>query len=216
MGAAEDEDVPPGTPERPQVDGGHPAGHRVRPPALLDQRHQERAGLGDDLRPGRQPPRRLLIGAARDRRLRADEADDPGARGPDRRPHGRLHDADHRDLQRRLQGGERERGGGVAGDDQQLDAARLQEPADFDREARHRLPGFGAVRHARGVAEVQQTLLRHRLAQSPQDGQTADAGIEDPDGLGGTQSGPARPARNPHRASSVLQPFRRLYSTTPA
>ena len=62
------------------------------------------------------------VGAGRDRGGRADDADVARAGGGHRAPHRRMHDLDDGDvvaLARIAQGG---RAGGVAGDDEQLDA----------------------------------------------------------------------------------------------
>src|SRR5690606_36496899 len=46
----------------------------------------------------------------------------------------------------------------------------------------HGLRRTRAVGHPRGIAEIKEILVRQRFAQRAQDGETADAGVEDADG----------------------------------
>ena len=76
-----------------------------------------------------------LVAAGGDRRLRREQADPPVARRADRGGGlGRDH-ADDRHGERLLERGQRRRGGGVAGDDDQLHALRLEVAGDLVREA---------------------------------------------------------------------------------
>ena len=82
-----------------------------------------------------------------------------------------------------LDGVEGEGAGGVAGDDEELGALLLdQEPRALGGVAGDGAAGLGAVGQAGGVAEEGEACLRSAGDESAQDGETAEAGIEDADG----------------------------------
>ena len=184
MGAAEDQGVDPRALERRAV-GAHRLDHLLveREAALDDRRevggrdlgHRELAALGAE---------RPQVGAARDRRRRREHADPPGVGdrgrdlrlGLDHRDH--LHPALRRRRARRLEPG---RGGGVAGDHDQLRAAVEQVGGVALDAGAQLLVGLGSVGKARVVAEVEVVLLRQRDEALVQDGEPADAGVEDGD-----------------------------------
>ena len=96
------------------------------------------------------------------------------------------HDAEHVDAERRLhhpapQRGQRRGGRRVAGDDEQLRAAREELLGDLQREGLELGPRALAVGEARGVAQVEEVLVGQRDEQLVQDGEAADAGVEDGD-----------------------------------
>ena len=80
-------------------------------------------------------------------------------------------------LQRR----ERVRGGRVAGDDDRLDVLRRQELADLATVAPNGVGALRSVREARRVTEVDDPLVRQLPNDLADDGETADAGVEDTD-----------------------------------
>ena len=167
------------------------AAHRVDDAAVereaaLDDRGQvrardrrdvdERVGVGD----------RALVGAARDRGRGGEQPDAAVAR----RRHGLhrpgLDDAEDVDAERRLhqpraQRRQRRRRRRVAGDDEQLDAARDQLLGDLERERLELGRGALAVGEARGVREVDEVLVGQLHEQLVQDGEPADPRVEHAD-----------------------------------
>src|SRR5439155_24914073 len=114
-----------------------------------------------------------------------------GATGPD--PAG-LDDAEHVDAERRLHhpaldSGQGRRGRAVARHDEQLHAPLDELLGDLEAEALELLRVAPAVREARRVAEVDEVLVRQRDEQLVQDGQPADAGVEDADGAAAGDGG---------------------------
>ena len=182
MGAAQHEAVDLLGEHRAQVFLRGEAGHLVVQPAFLDQRHEQRAGLGIH------PHRRIefvhaaRVGVAVDRGRRADDTDAPSRRGRHRGARAGLDDVEHRDA-----GGQpvhhvrRHRRHGVARDDQHLDVALQQEFGDLRGEVLDRGDRLHPVGHARGVAEVDDVLERQALHERAHHGEPADAGIEHPD-----------------------------------
>ena len=150
----------------------------------LDQRHE--AGARDREKPGAGVERlhELAVAAGVHRRLGREQADPAVARRLDGRVRlGRDH-ADHRQRQLLLELRQRRRRRGVAGDEDQLDALALHERGDLAGEAADLVERARPVRQARVVAEVDEVLVRHRHETLVQDGQAADARVEDADGTG--------------------------------
>ena len=123
----------------------------------------------------------LAIAAARDRRLRGEQADAPVAR----ELHGgaRLggEHADHRHLQRLLQVAEGGRRGRVAGDHDELDALAHEPAGDLLRERAQLGRRTTPVREVRGVAGVEEVLVRHRHEALVQDREPSHARVEHTD-----------------------------------
>lgn len=80
-------------------------------------------------------------------------------------------------------------GGGVAGEDEGLDALGGEEVGAAERVAAHGVGAFVAVGDAGGVAEVDEALTGQGGAQRAQDGEAADAAVKDADGEGGGRGG---------------------------
>ena len=150
--------------------------------AVLDEGHEERAGLHIDggvrvvLVDG------LLIGAGLDRGVGGDDADLAVLRGLRREAGGRVDDAE--DGQVRIGLTDLLFGDGVrrvAGDDDRLDVERAEEP-DVGEDVLGDLPfGAGAVGHVGRVAEVDDVFSRHAVDDGLDDGEAADARVEDAD-----------------------------------
>ena len=167
--------------------------------ALLDDRRQ--IGAGD----ARQCRRRERGRARRGRRLRShrrgrrEQADPPVARPLRGDPRFRLDDADHLDAERRrehplAQRIQRRRARRVAGDDEQLARRASSNSAIWSAKLLELRGAALAVGKARGVAEVEEVLVRELDEQLLQDGQPADAGVEDGDRtLAGRARGPWTP-----------------------
>ena len=80
-----------------------------------------------------------------------------------------------------LQLGQRRRGGRVARDDEQLDPAAHELVGRLQRVAQHRILALRAIRHSRGIAEVDRRLVRQLCADRAQHGEPADARVEHTD-----------------------------------
>ena len=96
--------------------------------------------------------------------------------------------ADDRDGQGLLDVFEGEGGGGVAGDDEEVCALLVEELCAGDGVAGDGLAGLGAVGETGGVAEVDVVGAGDERQQRAEDGEAAEAGVEDADG-GGLWSG---------------------------
>ena len=96
---------------------------------------------------------------------------------------GRDH-AHDRDRQHALELRQRRRRRRVAGDDDQLHVLLLEEHADLPREAANLVERPRPVGQPRVVAEVDEVLLRERDETLVEDGQPADAGVEQAHGAG--------------------------------
>ena len=84
-----------------------------------------------------------------------------------------------------LNGVEGEGAGGVAGDDEELGALLAdQELRALGGVAGDGAAGLGAVGQAGGVAEKGEAGLRHAVDEGAEDGESAEAGIENADGGG--------------------------------
>ena len=147
----------------------------------LDQRHEPRAHDRDHGHAGVERVHERLVAAARDGRLRREQADPAVAR----RLHGRVRlrrdHADDRHAQLRLQLRQRGRRRRVAGDDDELDALRLEEGADLAREAAHLRERTRPVRQPGAVAEIDEVLVRQGDEALVQHRQAADARVEHSD-----------------------------------
>ena len=122
-----------------------------------------------------------LVAAGGDRRLGGEQADPAVAGGADGGGRlGRDH-ADDRDAERGLERRQRGRGGGVAGDDDQLHALALEVGGDLVGEPRDLGERPRAVGEPRVVAEVDEVLVRHRDQALVENREAADAGVEDTD-----------------------------------
>ena len=99
----------------------------------------------------------------------------------DRAPYRRLDDLDHGHVVPLAGVPEHGGAGGVAGDDQHLDA--VARPAGPGTRGRTPAPARWAwpVRRARGVAEVEDALVRQLVDDGPGHGEPADPRVEDPD-----------------------------------
>lgn len=189
MGAAEDEGVHAFVEERGEVFAEDGFQRGVVGPAFFDEGDEEGGGDGVDLEAGLAHGEGVLIRAAADGAGGADDADalagGIGKGGLD----ARLQDADDGDAEGGLQKRQGVGGGGVAGDDDGLDAMADEELGVLHGETADGVGGFGAVRDAGGIAEVDDGFIRKQLPQGADDGEAADAGIKDTEGGGGIRSG---------------------------
>ncbi len=126
----------------------------------LDQRHEARAGNGEELRAGVERAHELLVAAGAHRGLGREQADPAVSRRLDGGVRlGRDH-ADDRDAQLGLELRQRRRGRRVAGDDDQLHVLGLEVAADLAGKAAYLLERPRAVRQPGVVAEVDEVLVR--------------------------------------------------------
>ena len=96
---------------------------------------------------------------------------------------------DDGDVEALAGGVQRRRGGGVAGDDHELDVLAHQVLGDPQRELAHLVLVARAVGEVGEVGEVEQPLTGTLAAQLAEHGEPADAGIEDADGTDVTHRG---------------------------
>jgi len=94
----------------------------------------------------------------------------------------RLDDAYYRNGERLLDVFESEGAGGVTGYDEEVGPLVLQKFCAGDGVAGDGLVGFGAVGEARGVAEIDIVRSGNEREQGTEDGEAAEAGVEDADG----------------------------------
>ena len=94
-----------------------------------------------------------------------------------------LDDAEHGNGNRVLNGVESQGAGGIAGDDEELGALFFdQELRALRRIAGDGAAGFGAIGQTGRVADESEAGVRQACDQGAQDGEPAEAGIEDADG----------------------------------
>ncbi len=111
-----------------------------------------------------------------------------GIRGETRGSHVRggldsgADDADHGDGELAGEVVERERGCGVAGDDERLGPLGEQEGGGGEGVAGDGLAGFGAVGEAGGVTQIEVVGAGDEGKQGAEDGEAAEAGVEDCNG----------------------------------
>ncbi len=153
---------------------------------LLDHRRETRAGDARQRRVGRVGVQCAVVGAARDRRGRREQADPPVGAARRGDPRLRLDHADHIDAERRrehplAQRRQRGRAERVAGDDQQLCATREQVLGDLERESLQIGGAVLAVGETRGVPEIEEVLMRQLDEQLLEHREAADARVEDRD-----------------------------------
>ena len=125
------------------------------------------------------------VGVALDGGVGGDDQDVAGVGGGAGGLCAGLDDAEDGDGDGVLNGVECQGAGGVAGDDEELGALLAdQELGALGGVAGDGAAGLGAVREAGGVAEEGEAGLRHALDEGAQDGEAAEAGVEDADGWG--------------------------------
>jgi hypothetical protein len=191
VGAAEEEGVDVALQHRLEVffedefEGG------VIEPALLDEGDEEGSGAGVDLEVGSAEGEVVLVGVAFDGAFGADDADALAVGGGEGGGDAGFEDAEDGDAEGGAEGVESVGGGGVAGDDDGFDALVDQELGVFEGEAADGFRGLGAVGDAGGVAEVDDGFVGEELAECADDGEAADAGVEDAEG-GGFAAGDGR------------------------
>jgi hypothetical protein len=191
VGAAEEEGVDVALEHRREVLLEHKFQGWMVEPALLDERNEEWGGPGVDLQVWTAQGQVVLVGVAFDGALGANDADALAMRCGESGSDAGLQDAKDGNAERGSQGVERVGGGGVAGDDNSFDSLIDEELGVFERETADGLGRFGAVGDAGGVAQVNDRLVREQFTQSTDNGQTADAGVED--AKGGVGGGGVRP-----------------------
>src|SRR5579862_9276935 len=165
-----------------QVTADDLVGDGVLQPPFLDEGDEHGARLAGDVHAGVERVDGPLVRAALDGGPGADDADAPVARGGDGGPSAGDDDADDGDFQEFFQPRDRQGRGGVARDDDELGLFREQEGGYLDAVTLDGLRAFAPVRHARGVAYIEDVFRGEEIAQSGGDGQPADAGVEYADG----------------------------------
>lgn len=169
--------------QRLKVAGNHALDDGAVEPAFFGQRHEQGADEAADLRVGAAAEDGLGVGPAADGGLGGDDRDVAGGRGFAGCARAGLDHADDGHVGPCLaQGRERRRRGGIAGDDQQLDALPDELGGGLKGIADNRFLAFGPVGHAGGVPEEKIVLAGHEAAHGVKDGQAAHAGVEKADG----------------------------------
>ena len=156
--------------------------HRVVGPAFLHQRNQQRTRFADDadLRPDRVD--RLRIGSGGDRCLRRDHADPAVFRRLACDARTRVDHADHgHSFRLFLHDIDRVRRRRIAGDHDRLDFLSFKKADDLSCVSLNRRLRFVPVRHARGVAEIDDFFHRKVPHDLPRHRQSAEAGIKHAD-----------------------------------
>ncbi len=183
MRAAEDERVD-GSTERREVALRDEVEDGTLGPALLGERHEERARHRHDLDPRALRPQECVVARAPDRSFGPDHADASRRRDAERRVDAGLDDAEDRDAASSplaLEIVERPARRGVASDDERLDAPTPEVAGHPARIPHHGLGRPSPVRHARGVPEVDEVLGGEPFSQGFEDREPADARVEDGD-----------------------------------
>src|ERR671918_2269179 len=93
------------------------------------------------------------------------------------------------------------RRGGVAGDDDRLHPLMLEPRRDLARVAANSVRTLGAVGDTRGVAEIDDPLVRQLPDELPHHCKATDPGIEDADGR-------VRPGRSDHHRTVAVRRVR--------
>ena len=146
--------------------------------AVLDQRHEQRTRLREQVERAVLFVQILLVCTRTDGGRRADHADSAGLRHGHGAAAGRLDRADDWDVVLLGKQVKRDSGHGVAGNDDGFQVKLAQK--------RHILPGIlgddiaaaRTVRHTAGIAEIDDIFLRHQGVQTAHGGQTAQAGVK--------------------------------------
>ncbi len=181
MGTPQDQGVDPLLVQRHKIPPRGPQQLVARGVARLDVLDEDRAGRREELDVGAGLDDRSIVGAARDGRLGADQADPIVARGMHGGPNPRVDHPDDRDAVGVRHVGDRRHLDRVAGDHQHLDVAFGQVPRDLERERADLLERPRAVGEPAVVAEVQDRFVRQQVEDGAGDGEPADAGVEDAD-----------------------------------
>jgi hypothetical protein len=96
-------------------------------------------------------------------------------------------DADDGDREGALDVFKGKSGGGVAGDDEKVGTLLVEKLCAGDGVACDGFAGLGAIRKPGGIAEVDVVSAGDQGQQGAEDGEAAEAGVEDADGGGGCQ-----------------------------
>ena len=182
VSASEHERIDRGVHEGPEVDFGNLARNMRVGPSLFGERHEQRGSGLNDLDIALHTSDRGGVRARSHRSLGCQNADRSAPAPLDRCARARLDHADHRNRELFAKRRQRCRRGGVAGDDQHLDATPEKMVRCLQRIPRHDGGRFRPVRNARGVAEVDQRLIGKRPRNLPEDRQSAHSGVEHSDG----------------------------------
>src|SRR5687768_9122506 len=137
----------------------------------------------------------------------ADHPDIPGASYPRCRARARLDDADDRKVVLVAQSRQCVRRSGIARNDDSLDSLIAQKGRDLPAVANHRLGTLGPVRDSRGIAEINDALVRQLSRQLSDNGESANPGIKDANGR--------RSARVSHHAMYAATRIPRPTEVTP-
>ena len=168
---------------------GYRAGPSGDGPALLDQRDEQRAGFFQGTKA--HGAAGGGVGVALDGGAGGNDQHVAGARGLAGGGGAGLDDAQNGDGHGVLNGVQSQGAGGVAGDHQELCTLLADEELSaLGGVAGDGAAGLGAVGQAGRVAEKGELSPRQPLDKRAQDGQAAEAGVEDADGGGDGANGP--------------------------
>jgi len=159
-----------------QINLRHLLGDRMVYPAFFDQRNEQRASLlaHRDVASLEGAP----VGMAADGGIGADDDHVPLPAGRRRRVGARFNHADHFYSRRRFDLRERQRGGCVAGDHQQLRSLILQIAHRPDRIMRYGGRRLRSVGKAGGITEVEVVGVPDAVDECAQHGKATYTGIE--------------------------------------
>ena len=146
--------------------------------AVLDQRHEQRTRLREQVERAVLFVQILLVCTRTDGGRRADHADSAGLRHGHGAAAGRLDRTDDRNVVLLGKQVERDSGHGVAGNDDGFQVKLAQKRHILPRILGNDIAAARTVRHTAGVAEIDDILLRHQGVQTAHGGQTAQAGVK--------------------------------------
>ena len=154
-------------------------------PAFFHQRHEQRCGLRQDARVGIVGVDGTGIGIAVHCGVGGNNADVVVARGGQCSLRPGFNHAQHRHVAGHLlHFGSGNGGNCIAGNHQGFDLVLQQEIDNLQRKIFNRVARLHTVRHARGVAEIDNVFIGQAFHQCTDDGEAAHAGIENTDRFG--------------------------------
>src|SRR5207302_10258620 len=151
-------------------------------PALFHEGNEERTGARGHADGGIEVPDGSLVRTGVHGARRTNDTDVSSATRPYRGAGAGLDDAEdgHRELVTKDR--QRVRGRGVARDDDRFHVLITQERRDLAAVSADRVGTLGAIGDTRRVAEIHDALVRQLPHELMDDGETADARVEDADG----------------------------------
>lgn len=159
-----------------QIDPGDLFGDRVLDPSFFDEGDEQRAGFFESGEAS--TGESALVGVTADSRFGAENdcfaslTEGGGGVGAG------LNHSYHWDANGSANIEKRERGRGVASDDEHVDALLLEELRGSDGVTGDGLAGLGTVREASGVSEIEVVGVGDQVGESAEHGEASDAGVE--------------------------------------